>query len=219
MTEPSYHYTLDRDGRMAPAYTLSDLEALKRDIRAMSLHTDVDAPHGVGLFQQRPPRPWEGFTAQPEENTVTNYRDDRAKALEAVRSAEEDLRRADRKQDRAVQRRDAALDRLRSAREGLKRAGWPAEPTPHYTYLDPAQATAPVIRGYCPPVTVTFTRRIYGRRYSYAAVGVGGRWYLTGNKEHNGESKTWTELLEYAGDYGRATLCVSQAAKYIGVGQ
>lgn len=52
MTEPSYHYTLDRDGRMAPAYTLSDLEALKRDIRAMSLHTDVDAPHGVGLFQQ-----------------------------------------------------------------------------------------------------------------------------------------------------------------------
>lgn len=140
----------------------------------------------------------------------TNYRDDRAKALEAVRSAEEDLRRADRKQDRAVQRKRAALDRLRSAREGLKRAGWPAEPT---------QATAPVIRGYCPPVTVTFTRRIHGRRYSYAAVGVGGRWYLTGNKEHNGESKTWAELLEFAGDYGRATLCVSQAAKYIGVGQ
>lgn len=204
MTEPSYHYTLDRDGRMAPANLLSDLEALKRDIRAMSLHTDVDAPHGVGLFQQAS-RPWEGITAQPEENTVTSYRDDRAKALEAVRSAEEDLRRADRKQDRAVQRRDAA--------------GWPAEPTPHYTYLDPAQASAPVIRGYCPPVTVTFTRRIYGRRYSYAAVGVGGRWYLTGNKEHNGESKTWTELLEFAGDYGRATLCVSQAAKYIGVGQ
>mgnify|MGYP003509628165 CR=1 FL=1 len=149
MTEPSYHYTLDRDGRMAPAYTLSDLEAT------------LD---GAVLF-------------------------------------------------------DAALDRLRSAREGLKRAGWPAEPTPHYTYLDPAQASAPVIRGYCPPVTVTFTRRIHGRRYSYAAVGVGGRWYLTGNKEHNGESKTWTELLEYAGDYGRATLCVSQAAKYIGVGQ
>lgn len=90
MTEPSYHYTLDRDGRMAPAYTLSELEALKRDIRAMSLHTDVDAPHGVGLFQQRPARPWEGFTAQPEENTVTSYRDDRAKALEAVRSAEVD---------------------------------------------------------------------------------------------------------------------------------
>jgi len=142
MTEPSYHYTLDRDGRMAPANLL-------------------------------------------ETGPV--------------------LRRADRKQDRAVQRRDAA--------------GWPAEPTPHYTYLDPAQASAPVIRGYCPPVTVTFTRRIHGRRYSYAAVGVGGRWYLTGNKEHNGESKTWTELLEFAGDYGRATLCVSQAAKYIGVGQ
>ena len=219
MTTSPYHYTMGQDGRMIPAYTLSDLEALKRDIYAMTLHTDVDGPHGVGLFQQRPPRPWEAITAQPEENTVTNYRDDRAKALEAVRSAEEDLRRADRKQDRAVQRRDAALDRLRSAREGLKRAGWPAEPTPHYTYLDPAQTSAPVIRGYCPPVTVTFTRRIYGRRYSYAAVGVGGRWYLTGNKEHNGEAKSWNELLEFAGDYGRATLCVSQAAKYIGVGQ
>lgn len=218
MTEipPSYHYTVGNDGRMSPAYTLTDLEELKEILHQEAARNPSFS--SVGLFQQAS-RPWEGITAQPEENTVTSYRDDRAKALEAVRSAEEDLRRADRKQDRAVQRRDAALDRLRSAREGLKRAGWPAEPTPHYTYLDPAQATAPVIRGYCPPVTVTFTRRIYGRRYSYAAVGVGGRWYLTGNKEHNGESKTWTELLEFAGDYGRATLCVSQAAKYIGVGQ
>ena len=219
MTEPSYHYTLDRDGRMAPAYTLSDLEATLDGAVLFDAALDRLRSAREGLFQQRPPRPWEAITAQPEENTVTSYRDDRAKALEAVRSAEEDLRRADRKQDRAVQRRDAALDRLRSAREGLKRAGWPAEPTPHYTYLDPAQASAPVIRGYCPPVTVTFTRRIYGRRYSYAAVGVGGRWYLTGNKEHNGEAKSWNELLEFAGDYGRATLCVSQAAKYIGVGQ
>lgn len=218
MTTPSYHYTLGQDGRVTPAYTLSDLEALKRDIYAMTLHTDVDGPHGVGLFQQRPPRPWEAITAQPEENTVTEYRDARAKAADIVRDAEEALRRADRKQDRAIQRRDEAMERLRAAREELKRAGGPAEPTPHYTYLDPSTATAPVIRGYCPPVTVTFTRRIYGRRYSYAAVGVGGRWYLTGNKEHNGEAKSWNELLEFAGDYGRATLCVSQAAKYIGVG-
>ena len=219
MTEipPSYHYTVGNDGRMSTAYTLTDLEELKEILHQEAARNPSFS--SVGLFQQRPPRPWEAITAQPEENTVTSYRDDRAKALEAVRSAEEDLRRADRKQDRAVQRRDAALDRLRSAREGLKRAGWPAEPTPHYTYLDPAQASAPVIRGYCPPVTVTFTRRTVGRRYSYAAVGVGGRWYLTGNKEHNGESKTWAELLEFAGDYGRATLCVSQAAKYIGVGQ
>lgn len=219
MTEPSYHYTLDRDGRMAPAYTLSELEALKRDIRAMSHAARPRRCGGVGLFQQLPARPWEGITAQPEENTVTSYRDDRAKALEAVKAAEDEFLRAERKQDRAVARRDQAMERLRAAREGLKRAGWPAEPTPYYTYLDPARASAPVIRGYRPPVTVTFTRRIHGRRYSYAAVGVGGRWYLTGNKEHNGESKTWTELLEFAGDYGRATLCVSQAAKYIGVGQ
>jgi hypothetical protein len=67
MTEPSYHYTLDRDGRMAPAYTLSDLEALKRDIRAMSLHTaepvgpryvDANRQHGVASsVSQRQPNP------------------------------------------------------------------------------------------------------------------------------------------------------------------
>lgn len=52
MTEPSYHYTMGQDGRMTPAYTLSELEALKRDIRAMSLHTDCSSnsppDHGRG---------------------------------------------------------------------------------------------------------------------------------------------------------------------------
>ncbi|ATW59032.1 hypothetical protein PBI_MAHDIA_33 [Gordonia phage Mahdia] len=217
MTEipPSYHYTVGNDGRMSTAYTLTDLEELKELLHQEAARNPSFS--SVGLFQQAS-RPWEGITAQPEENTAMIDPQDKALAQSAVYEAEEALRRADLKQERAVQRRDAAVERLREARAAYNRLGWPAEPATGYVYLDPSQATADVIRGYVPPVTVTFTRRTMGRRYSYAAVGVGGRWYLTGNREHNGEAKTWTELLEFAGPYGRATLCVSQAAKYIGVG-
>ena len=38
-------------------------------------------------------------------------------------------------------------------------------------------------------------------------------------EQERAEVEFQIELLEFAGDYGRATLCVSQAAKYIGVGQ
>lgn len=147
---------------------------------------------------------------------MSKYREDKAVAQAAVYEAEEDLNRARAKAEKAQNRLREAGTRLELAREAYKTAGWPEEPPLRYV---------PVIRGYVPPVTVTFSRRSYGgdRRYSYAAVGVRNEaqdrtlWYLTGNAGHRGEAKTWEELMEFAGDLGRATLCVVQATKYIGV--
>lgn len=196
--------------RPTDAYTIDGLTRARDRIAALSATVhQLAAPEGAGY--------------QPEENNMTNYRDARGKAQAALRDAEEDYNRAAEKSRKASDKLVRARTRVAEARENLKRAGWPEEPTPYYTHLNPGVDDPMVIRGYCPPVTVTFSRRLHGRRYSYAAVGVRNElqnrchWYLTGNKDHRGEAMSWTELLEFAGDYGRATLCVSQAAKYIGV--
>lgn len=203
-------------------YSRDTFDRILEDIREMERQEALQVG-SVGLFQQMPSpwvrRPTDEYTMnhQPtKENPMSKYREDKAVAQAAIYEAEEELNRARAKHEKAQNRLREAGTRLELAREAYKTAGWPEEPPLRYV---------PVIRGYVPPVTVTFSRRSYGgdRRYSYAAVGVRNEaqdrtlWYLTGNAGHRGEAKTWEELMEFAGDLGRATLCVVQATKYIGV--
>ncbi|QLF84011.1 hypothetical protein SEA_UPYO_32 [Gordonia phage Upyo] len=214
-TVPLHHYAIGPDGTVVPAYTLSALT----ELRAHLHHRPNAVPDGQstpGMFQQMTPTP-------RKEEPMTNYRDARAKAQEELRDAEADLRRVQAKAVKWANANNAAADRVREAQEALKRAGWPEEPQegqivdPDYGKPRPA-----VMRGYTPPTTVTFERRPHGRTYTYAAVRVNGKWWVTGTTGTmlgggNG-GRTWDELMEFAGDYGRATLCVVDSARYIGVG-
>lgn len=59
----------------------------------------------------------------------------------------------------------------------------------------------------------------YGSRtYSYAAIGVGGRWYLAGDNDRAKDVKTWTELMEFAGVNGRRSLRNVTRTDYFGFG-
>ena len=154
--------------------------------------------------------------------------DNRAKTSEALAAAEEKFQAAQKNMERATAKREEALEAVRAAREEHKRAQYPAEPTAHATLLDTAAATAPEIRGYTPPVVVTFTKEIHGRRYSYAAIRsyspvyLNVRWYLTGSLHGPTDAPdgcTWERLMEFAGERGRASLCVSTMAEHIGTGR
>ena len=150
--------------------------------------------------------------------------DNRAKTADALAAAEDKFRVAQKKMERATAKRAAALEAVRAAREEHKRAKYPAEPGHGATLLDTATAI-PEIRGYTPPTVVTFEKMIDGRRYSYAAVrfvrpyAPGAVCWSVSGQGIQSRGMTWERLMEFAGGRGRATLCVSTMAEYIGVGQ
>ena len=73
--------------------------------------------------------------------------DNRAKTADALAAAEDKFRVAQKKMERATAKRAAALEAVRAAREEHKRAKYPAEPGHGATLLDTATAI-PEIRGH-----------------------------------------------------------------------
>lgn len=167
-------------------YTLSDLQALKAWINEHRLRP-VDLLH------------------QPEEyQPMTDFI---AEHVEKINEAHENIVKARGKVARTEAKLDRAKERLAEAEEEHRHAHYP-EPAPRVEFV--------TFNGRVVTEFVTFKtshgRRVFGGGYNYAAVGVYApslgefRWYLTGNKNHDGEAMSWSELLEFAGADGRRSL-------------
>ncbi len=201
-----YDYAIEKD-YPSPYYTVEQIRRIRRDLFDAydrgGIRGDGDS---VGLFQQIPVTFHATVDTNPNNEerkmTSTNHENDKDLARAKVAAAEAELQRADRKQDRAIQRRDEAMERLRQARAELAKLDWPKEPL----------GGSPLTGESYPPL-VTFTRRLNTRTYTHAAIGIGGRWCITGSGD---ESKSWTELMEFAGETGRRTLRAVTRTNLIG---
>lgn len=201
--------------RPTDGYTMSDLAALKQEIwdksrqphLFLTLHTQEGVTVGVADNQPK------------EENTMESFAEAerRRQATERVQVAQERLAKARAKLESAQERTDKweekageAEAELRRATDAADRLTWPAEPQGRPRVA----AKAGYLTGEPAPRVVTFSRRIGGRDYSYAAVGVQNvlqdrfLWYVTGNRDHRGQAMAWAELLEWMGRSGRQSLAV-----------
>lgn len=130
-----------------------------------------------------------------------------------LHKAEVKLGKADEKRADALYRRDVAEERVRQARSELAKLDWPKEPLGG----TPIPGGEGDYQSY--PPLVTFSRLLNGRGYTYAALGINGRWYLTGpitGPAATREAKSWAELMEFAGENGRRTLRVVTGSTPIG---
>lgn len=205
--------------RPQDAYTLTALQDLRNQAHGLgspyfSIHTD----EGTQPKENEMNEDLKAHRQTLLEDAEAAY----AAALNRVHAAREKAAAAVTKGQAKVAAREAevkeAAEAMDRARDALDRLNWPAEPE--------ERPSVYARNGYhmgsgSTPRTVTFTRNLRGRAYSYAAVGVRSfredrtLWYVTGNEGHRGQGMAWEDLLEWMGSHGRETLAVVRTVQKV----